>query len=125
MGDYILSECELYVMKVIWKSKESLSVQEITERVNRLYEKNWNQKTVSAFLGRIVNKKLLISKRQGRYFYYYPTITEEEYCQKEALKCVNILVDGQVDGFLSALSRARKLTSEEKEKIRGLLDELD
>ena len=125
MEDYALSDSELYVMKIIWRSEESLSLQDIAERVNRIYEKNWKPQTVSVFLGRIVKKNLLTSKRQGRQFYYYPTITEEEYRKKEAVKCVDSLGDGRADVFFAALSQARDLTEEEKEKIRGILNELE
>lgn len=125
MEDYTLSDSELFVMKIIWRSEESLSLQDIAERVNRIYKKNWKPQTVSVFLGRIVKKNLLTSKRQGRQFYYYPTISEEEYRKKEAVKCVDTLGDGKADVFFAALSQARNLTEEEKEKIRGLLNELD
>ena len=125
MDSYTLSDSELFVMKIIWRSEESLSLQDIAERVNRTYAKNWKPQTVSVFLGRIVKKNLLVSKRQGRQFYYYPTITEDEYRRKEALKCVDSLGDGKADVFLAALSQARNLTKDEKEKIRGILNELD
>ena len=125
MEDYTLSDSELFVMKIIWRSEESLSLQDIAERVNRIYKKNWKPQTVSVFLGRIVKKNLLTSKRQGRQFYYYPTISEEEYRKKEAVKCVDTLGDGKADVFFAALSQARNLTEEEKEKIRGILNELD
>ncbi len=125
MEDYTLSDSELFVMKVIWRSEESLSLQDIAERVNRIYEKNWKPQTVSVFLGRIVKKNLLTSKRQGRQFFYYPTMTEEEYRKKEAVKCVDSLGDGRADVFFAALSQARNLTEEEKDKIRGILNELD
>ena len=125
MEDYTLSDSELFVMKVIWRSEESLSLQDIAERVNRVYGKNWKPQTVSVFLGRIVKKNLLISKRQGRQFYYYPTISEGEYRKKEAVKCVDTLGDGKADVFFAALSQARNLTKEEKEKIRGILNEMD
>ena len=125
MEDYTLSDSELFVMKVIWRSEESLSLQDIAERVNRIYGKNWKPQTVSVFLGRIVKKNLLVSKRQGRQFYYYPTISEEEYRKKETVKCVDTLGDGKADVFFAALSQARNLTEEEKERIRGILNALD
>lgn len=124
MEDYTLSDSELFVMKVIWRSDERLSLQDIAEGVNRIYGKNWKPQTVSVFLGRIVKKNLLTSKRQGRQFYYYPTISEEEYRKKETVKCVDTLGDGKADVFFSALSQARNLTEEERRKIREILNEL-
>lgn len=125
MEEYTLSDCELCVMKVIWRSEENLSLQEIVERVNRVFHRSWKPQTVSVFLGRIVKKNLLTSKRQGRQFYYFPTISEEEYCKREMIKCVDSLADGRSDVFFAAFSQAIDLTKEEKEKIRGILDELD
>lgn len=125
MGIDTLSDSELFVMKVIWKSEESLSLQDIVERVNRIYAKNWKPQTVSVFLGRIVKKNLLTSKRQGRQFFYYPEISEEDYRKKEAVKTVNTLSDGRADVFFAALAQARELTAEEKNRIRGILDELE
>ena len=125
MENYALSECELLVMKVIWKSKEPLSLQGIVEGVNGTYKRGWKQQTVSVFLGRIVKKNLLTSQRRGRQFFYYPTMTEEEYCRAEAVKCVDMLGDGKADIFFAALARGRALTEDEKERIRGLLNELE
>lgn len=125
MENCVLSECELLVMKVIWRSKEPLSLQGIVAGVNETYKRGWKQQTVSVFLGRIVKKNLLTSERRGRQFFYYPTMTEEEYCQAEAVKCVDMLSDGRADIFFAALAQARVLTMEEKERIRGLLNELE
>ena len=125
MENCALSECELLVMKVIWRCEETLSLQGIVERVNDTYKKGWKQQTVSVFLGRIVKKNLLTSQRKGRQFFYYPTMTEEEYCKAEVVKCVDMLSDGKADIFFAALSQARTLTEDEKQKIRGLLNELE
>jgi len=125
LEEQTLSECELLVMKVIWNSDEELSIQEITERVNREYGREWKQQTVSVFLGRIVKKQLLVSKRQGRVFFYRPTISEEEYGKREILKCMDSWGDGRADLFFAALSRAHELTEEEKSRIRRMLSDLD
>lgn len=125
MEEQTLSECELYVMKVIWHSEEVLSLQDIAERVNRSYEKNWKPQTVSVFLGRIVAKGLLSSKRRGRQFYYYPNVSEEEYGQREIQKCMDYWGEGKADVFFAAMSRAHDLTEDEKEKIRGILNGMD
>ncbi len=120
-----LSESELYVMKIIWRSGEALSLQEIVQRVNTIYGKEWKPQTVSVFLGRIVKKNLLVSKRNGRQFFYYPTISEEEYRRRETVKCVDQLGDGRADIFFAALLQARDLTDDEKTQIREILNELD
>ena len=124
MEEQMMTECELLVMKVIWKSDDVLSLQEITERVNRDYKKNWKPQTVSTFLGRIVRRGYLSMERRGRVFYYHPLMTEDEYGKNEILKCVDFWSNGRADSFLSAFIEERKLTDEEKKRIRSLLDDL-
>lgn len=125
MEEYLLSDSELLIMKIIWKSGKSLSLQDIMNRLDSNYDKDWSSKTVSVFLGRIVKKNLLASERKGKQFYYTPLKSEEEYMKKEVQKCVDSLSDGQADVFLAALVGARGLTEKEIKKIRGLLDELE
>lgn len=120
-----LTECELLVMKVIWHSNEALSIQEITARINHDYKKDWKVQTVSTFLSRTVKKEYLCMKRQGRLFYYYPLISEEEYGKREITKCVDFWGDGKVDSLVASFAEVRKLTQEEKDSIRRLLDDMD
>ena len=119
-----LTDCEVLVMKVIWHSEEALSIQEITGAVNATYDKDWKVQTVSTFLSKMVKKGYLDMQRKGRYFFYYPLVTEEEYGDREIKKCVELWSDGKIDGFLAAFTRTHKLTEEERKRIGGMLDEL-
>lgn len=120
-----LTECELLIMKVIWHSEEPLSIQEITARINQNYKKDWKVQTVSTFLSRAVKKEYLSMKRQGRLFYYSPLVSEEEYGKKEIKKCVDFWGNGKVDSLVASFAEVRKLTNEEKDSIRRLLDDMD
>ncbi len=119
-----LTDCEVLVMKVIWHSEEALSIQEITGAVNATYDKDWKVQTVSTFLSKMVKKGYLDMQRKGRYFFYYPLVTEEEYGDREIKKCVELWSDGKIDGLLAAFTRTHKLTEEERKRIGEMLDEL-
>ncbi len=119
-----LTDCEVLVMKVIWHSEEALSIQEITGAVNATYDKDWKVQTVSTFLSKMVKKGYLDMQRKGRYFFYYPLVTEEEYGGREIKKCVELWSDGKIDGLLAAFTRTHKLTEEERKRIGEMLDEL-
>ena len=125
MNEQTLSDCELLVMRVIWNSGEELSLQDIVERVNRDYHREWKAKTVSVFLGRIVQKGLLTRERRGRLFFYFPTVKEDEYKNREINKFVDFWGDGRLDVFLAALGQARNLTQEDKDELRKFVDDLD
>jgi predicted transcriptional regulator len=125
MDEQTLSECELVVMRVIWASEEALCLQDIVERIHTVYHKDWKQQTISVFLNRITKKGFLLSRRQGRTFYYTPVIAEEDYEKREIAKCVDLWSGGRVDTFLAALASARDLTEVEKKELRKFVDELD
>lgn len=120
-----LTNCETLVMKVIWNSEEALSIQEITNAVNTAYQKEWKVQTVSTFLSKMVKKGYLNMQRKGRYFFYYPLITEEEYGRKEIKRCVDFWGKGKLACLMASFTEVQKLTEEDKEQIRSLLDDLE
>lgn len=120
-----LTECEVLVMKVIWESDEVITIQEITSRINLKYKKDWKIQTVSTFLSRAVRKGYLEMKRNGRTFEYYPMVTQEEYGRREIVKCVENWGSGRLGNLIASFAETRKLSEEEKEQIRGMLDGMD
>lgn len=120
-----LTECELVVMKIIWESEEALSIQDILAQLDQVYHKTWKIQTVSTFLSRAAKKGYLEMRRQGRQFFYYPLVSEEEYGKKEITKCVNFWGNGKVDALLASFAKVRTFTKDEKERIRNLLDDMD
>ena len=76
----LLSKCEEQVMVIIWDSlPKKLSLMEITDKANKRYKREWNPKTISTFLARLVSKKYVSSYRQGRVFYYEVLVSKKEY----------------------------------------------
>ncbi len=77
-----LTTCELLVMLTIWEmadGDEKITMQEVTQRVNEKFQKNWKTQTISTFLARIVKKEFLSMKRKGRIFIYTPLVNKDEY----------------------------------------------
>lgn len=120
-----MTECELLVMKAVWSNEEAMSIKDIQARVNGMYNKTWKVQTVSTFLARLVQKGFLTMERRGRQFFYYPTVTEEEYGRDEIIKCVDMWGNGKIQSLVSAFSEVRGLTKEEKNKIREILADGD
>lgn len=120
-----LTDCEVLVMKVIWENDEVMSIQEITSRINQRYKKDWKLQTVSTFLSRAVKKGYLEMKRSGRSFLYYPLVTEEEYGKREIVKCVEDWGSGRLGNLIASFAETKKLSEEEKDYIRRVLDGMD
>lgn len=89
-----LPECEEKVMTVLWNSEKDLDMTETLHRVNTQFKKEWRPQTVSTFLGRLVKKGYLTSTRIGRYHYYHPEITKEEYRIRKMWNLVEQFYDG-------------------------------
>lgn len=120
-----LTKSELLVMKTIWESEDPLSLGEITERVNRCYKKQWKEQTVSTFLRNIIAKGYLKMYRHSRTYLYDPLVEEKFYEQQELSKFLNFWNDGRVDRLFASLTEVQKLTKEEKEHIKELLDGME
>lgn len=120
-----LTECEQLVMKVIWSSKEELTLPDIVKNVNETYGRDWKPQTVSTFLARLVRKNFLNSYRSGRTFYYQPLVSEKDYGNKMINNCVRFWSNNNAGDLLCSLHEGRKLRADEVEKIKGLIDELE
>lgn len=92
-----LSGCEEKVMAVIWSSEKELDLAGTRNMVNERFNKQWKPQTVSTFLARLVKKGYLTSKRIGRYTYYHPEITKEEYRLRKMIELVGTFYDGKKD----------------------------
>ena len=74
-----LSECEEMIMSVLWAAKEDLNLHQVTERANEKFSKDWKIQTVCTFLTRLEKKKYISIYRIGRYRYYHPKVSKDEY----------------------------------------------
>lgn len=74
-----LPECEEMVMSVLWSSKEDLNLNQVTERANEKFGNDWKIQTVCTFLTRLEKKKVVSIYRVGRFSYYHPEVSKDEY----------------------------------------------
>ena len=67
--------------------------------VNARYGKEWKPQTVSTILCRLVKKGFLSMYRKGRYCYYMPQISQEEYCESQIQRMATLFFGGDVQGL--------------------------
>lgn len=117
-----ISMCERYVMKVIWDSEESLALQEIMDTVNRENGKEWKPQTVSTFLSRLVKKRYLELYRKGRYCYYRPLVSKQEFWQATMEENARYFTRGDV-GELACCLCDDMLTDKDIDKLKKKISE--
>lgn len=118
-----LTDSEMEIMKVIWKLGEPVTV---SQMVTVFKEKDWKVQTVHTFLTRLVDKGILKSEKKGTTNYYTGAATEQEYYRLEAKNMLELMYNGSLESFLSALFGQEKSTAkEELEKIKEWFDAED
>ena len=82
-----LSGCEKIIMGAIYeyhrKHGKEPNLKDIISIVEQRYGIIWKLQTVCTFFSRMEKKGLLIIKKNGRYSYYYPVLSFEEYMERE------------------------------------------
>lgn len=118
-----ISACERLVMKVIWDSPEQLALQDVMDRVNEENGKAWKPQTVSTFLSRLVRKGFLTSYRKGRYSYYQPVVSKEEFWKATMNENARFFTQGDM-GALACCLCEDILTKEDVDRLKRKIDEL-
>lgn len=119
-----ISACERLVMKIIWDSTEDLALQEVMERVNEENGKSWKPQTVSTFLTRLVKKGFLSLYRKGRYCYYQPLVSKEDFWKATMQENARFFTKGDM-GALACCLCDDILSGEDIERLRKKINELN
>ena len=120
-----LSACETLIMKAIWDKGEDISIQELLETLKVKYGKDYKRTTLVTFILNLAAKGFARQYRNGKYAYVHAIKSEEEYREKLLTEQMDFWYEGDSSELVSALCKTGKMTTQDIEKIRGLLDELD
>lgn len=97
-----ITDAEWEVMRTIW-AKENIIIRDIIDILQR--KKQWSVATIKTLIGRLSNKGIISSEKDGRKFIYSANITEEEFlenlsnqiylriCKKKQGKTIGKLID--------------------------------
>ncbi|MCM1156851.1 MAG: BlaI/MecI/CopY family transcriptional regulator [Roseburia sp.] len=119
-----ISVCERLVMKVIWDSTEDLALQEVMNRVNQENGKSWKPQTVSTFLARLVRKGFLTVYRKGRYSYYVPAVSKQDYWRATMTENAQFFTQGDM-GVLACQLYDDMLDDEQMKKLKDKLKDME
>lgn len=115
-----IADSEWVIMKVLWE-KSPLLNRDIIKIVSE--RSKWNSKTIDTLLRRLVEKgavgyNLINSKIRE----YYPLVSHEE-CEKiESETFLKKVYDGSVSMLIAGLLKHQKVSEEELEKLRQLIN---
>ena len=113
-----ISDTELAIMNVLWRSAEPLSSGEVFGRL----QTGWKYPTVTTLLGRLSDKGAVSYEKRGKAYYYRPAIGEREYKNRETRSFVSKMHGGSLKSMIAALYETDGLTAADIEELRTLFD---
>lgn len=119
-----LSECELITMKCIWDAKEPVTCQEVMATLRSKYDLDYKDTTVYTFLKNLRMKGFVDCYRKG-VTHYVPIRDEIEYRDEQLRKTENFWFQGSSPRLVAALFQMKKMSKEEKENLKRMINELD
>ena len=116
-----ISETEWEVMKVLW-AKAPRSAGEVIETLTST-DPTWHPRTVKTFLTRLVGKKALGFRKEGRSYLYRPLVKETECVAAASDSFLDRVFGGSLKPMLAHFVEQRRLSPEEIRELKNLLDE--
>lgn len=114
-----ISDAEWLVMKALW-SKEPATAAEVIAAVQP--DTGWSPKTIHTLLARLVSKGALEQMKGSRPYRYRPLFSQSECRMAETKSFVQKVYDGAVGLLVANLVKQERLTSEQLEELRRLLE---
>jgi BlaI family penicillinase repressor len=114
-----ISEAEWEVMKVLWADSPMLS----SEIVGKFEDKSsWKPKTIKTLISRLVQKEAIGYREEGRSYFYYPLVSEEECVKAENESFLKRIYGGALKPMLVHFLQDEKLSREEIEELKHILE---
>lgn len=114
-----ISDSEWEVMKIIW-SKEEVTANEIIDNLKGKQE--WKNTTIKSLINRLLNKEAIGFRKNGKEYFYYPLISEEECIKEESQSFLKKVFNGSLNEMVLNLVKSEKLTQEDINELRDILN---
>lgn len=117
-----ISTAESIVMEALWR-RHPQTAEEIIAAV--AVDQGWSEGTVKTLLNRLLTKKAITAKRDGRRYLYSPKLARADYLDEESTSLIERLFDGRLSSLVSHFSEREKLSAEDVAELKRLIAELD
>ncbi len=115
-----ITQAEWRVMKILWEKSPRTS-SEIIEMLAG--EVEWNPKTIKTLLNRLIKKNAIGFTKEKRSYLYSPLVKENECQQSERKTFLGRVYNGALQPMLAAFLEDEKLTKDEIQELKRILDQ--
>lgn len=115
-----LFDSELKVMEVLW-DRGPTTAKQLAEFLNELV--GWSKTTTYTVIKKCIEKGAI--ERREPHFVCCPLVTKEQVQEFETRELMNKMFDGSADRLITALLDRQKLTAQEIERLKALVEALE
>ncbi|HLH54073.1 MAG TPA: BlaI/MecI/CopY family transcriptional regulator [Verrucomicrobiae bacterium] len=116
-----ISENEWEIMRVIW-SRGACSANQLIDAL-RHRDRSWHPKTAKTYLTRLVNKRALEFRKDGRAYVYSALVTEQQCVDAASESFLERVFGGSLRPMLAHFVEHKKLSASEIRELKQLLEE--
>lgn len=116
-----ISETEWEIMQVLW-SRGPAGSQEIIDALTAR-DATWHPKTAKTLLNRLVKKKALGYRKEGRAYIYRPLVKEEDCISAESESFLDRVFGGSLRPMLAHFMEKGELSRKEIDQLMALLEQ--
>ena len=115
-----ISDAEWEVMEILWRRSPLTALEVVQELAPR---KPWKDQTIRTMLSRLIRKKALGFRAEGKIYFYRPLVTREHCVRVESRSFLDRMFGGAAKPLLAQMVQEAKLTREEIAELKQLLME--
>ncbi len=115
-----ISEAEWVVMEVVWR-QHPITALEVVQQLT--HYKQWQDQTIRTMLRRLIRKKALIYKAEGKVYFYAPAVSREQCVRGESHSFLERIFGGATQPLLVQLLQESKLSPAEIAELKHILQE--
>ena len=116
-----ISDCELLVMKCLWRAGQPISVHVLISELDKQYNKKYKETTVYTFLSNLRKKMYVDSYKIGA-SYFYTLVSEYDYVKNYAQVMRSFWGDETLKVLIYSMIDPEGKSPEKKEQVEQLLE---
>jgi BlaI family transcriptional regulator, penicillinase repressor len=117
-----ISAAESVIMEALWK-QSPMTAEEIAGLVAD--DQEWTEATVRTLINRLLKKKAIAAKKDGRRYLYRPVMKRADWVQEESQNLLDRMFDGRLAPLVTHFSQRKKLSAQDIADLKRLVKELD
>lgn len=117
-----ISTAESVIMEALWK-QSPMTAEEIASLVAD--DQQWTEATVRTLINRLLKKKAIAAKKDGRRYLYRPLMKRADWVHEESQGLLDRMFGGRLAPLVTHFSQRKKLSAQDIADLKRLVKELD